>query len=118
MNYQLMFYGGLVAALLFLVLTVFLFFYFGIAGIAADLTGVKARHSIKKGAGVGRKPENGKEERKNVNHKANSGEIKARRGRTTTKLMDPVIETTLLAQEAFMFKKIVDIVVVHSKEKI
>ena len=121
MIYQLLFYVGLISFLLFLTITLFLFFYLRITETIGTLSGMTAKRNIKKihdrgqmGHPAGKRLEAGIHE--------SGGEIKAKRGRTTAKLIMESgeaghgQETTLLQE--FFFQKIIDIVIVHSQERI
>lgn len=133
MSYRIMFYGGLILFLLFFLLALFLFFYLKIGKAIGNLSGLSAKRNIRKN---GDKNQTSKENLRNGGNRENSGEIKVKRGRTTTKLthkdsgMPVAEETTLLVndlpetvnirseQKNGSFLKTLDIVIVHSKEKI
>lgn len=118
MSYQIMFYGGLAAFLLFLVITVFLFFYLRIADVIGNLSGITAKRNIRKirnegQSGKGKSPAQ-KDEFQNFD------EIKTKRGKTTSRLVTKQDNnTTLLVQnKTGGFQKTIDIVFVHSEERI
>lgn len=136
MNYQILFYVGLICFLLFFVITLFLFFYFRIIETVGNLSGITAKRNMKKIREAGQEGKSaGGMQRGRANE--TSGEIKVKRGKTTTKLIlgqnetgraedttllkenFPGQETTLLAPGQILgFQKIIDIVIVHSQERI
>lgn len=133
---QVLFYVGLISFLLFLTITLFLFFYLRIIETIGTLSGMTAKRNIKKIHDMGQKDRQAGR-RPEVRSYEASGEIKAKRGRTTAKLILESREAvqnqeTTLLQEGFQgqdttllesgqiqsFQKIIDIVIVHSQERI
>ncbi|MGN0431296.1 MAG: hypothetical protein ACI4EQ_02970 [Lachnospiraceae bacterium] len=133
MNYQIMYYGGLVTFLLFLIISVVLFFAFNIGKIIGILSGYSAKKNIKKIR------ENSKKEMDAVALPVQA--IAVKHGKTTTKLisdpaihqitkavgqettllmnLDEVQETTLLVNQTVReFRMVIDVLIANSKERI
>ncbi len=136
MNYQILFYMGLICFLLFFIITLFLFFYFRIIETVGTLSGITAKRNMKKIRDAGQEGKSAGEIQRGRTNET-SGEIKVKRGKTTTKLILGQNETvraeeTTLLKENFLskettllapgqihgFQKIIDIVIVHSQERI
>lgn len=133
MNYQIMYYGGLVTFLLFLVISVVLFFAFNIGKTIGSLSGYSAQKNIKKIR------ESGKKE--TVTTGALVQAVTVKHGKTTTKLIsdstmqqpvqeegqettllmsvNDVQETTLLINQTVKeFRMVIDVLVANSQERI
>ncbi len=79
---QIMFYGGIAGAIIFGVIAVILFIYFHIYTVIGDITGLNAKRSIAKL----RQERYGEGTSKGEALPVATGEIHARRGKTTSKL--------------------------------
>ncbi len=133
MNYQLMYYGGLVAFLLFFVISVVLFFVFNIGKTIGSLSGYSAQKNIKK-IREGSKKET-------VRTGALVQAVTVKHGKTTTKLtsdsttqmpnqeegqettllmnVNEVQETTLLINQTINgFRMVIDVLIANSQERI
>jgi hypothetical protein len=109
MTYQIMFYGGLAAALLTLIITIYVYVKMNIRRVISDLTGIKWKSPF------GKKFSSQAEEEE----KRTTNEIRLKKQDQTTLLGDSMDETTLLADEpAFYFRKEIDVVVTHSTTKL
>jgi hypothetical protein len=148
MTYQIMFYGGLAAALLTLIITIYVYVKMNIRRVISDLTGIKWKSTF------GKKSSSHAEEEE----KRTTNEIRLKKQDLegdeitelledevaatallnesdveettllssdveledeTTLLGDSMDETTLLADEpAFYFRKEIDVVVTHSTTKL
>jgi hypothetical protein len=148
MTYQIMFYGGLAAALLTLIITVYVYVKMNIRRVISDLTGIKWKRPFEK-----KSSSQAKEEEKRT-----TNEIRLKKqdleGDEITELMEEEVaatalldesdveettllssdveledettllgecmdETTLLTEEpAFYFRKEIDVVVTHSTTKL
>jgi hypothetical protein len=148
MTYQIMFYGGLAAALLTLIITVYVYVKMNIRRVISDLTGIKWKRPFEK-----KSSSQAKEEEKRT-----TNEIRLKKqdleGDEITELMEEEVaatalldesdveETTLLSSEgeqedettllgesmdettlltdepAFYFRKEIDVVVTHSTTKL
>lgn len=148
MTYQIMFYGGLAAALLTLIITIYVYVKMNIRRVISDLTGIKWKSPL------GRKsPTQAEEEEKRTTNEIRlkkqdmegdeitelmEDEVAAtalldesdvgettllssedEQGDETTLLGESMDETTLLTDEpAFYFRKEIDVVVTHSATKL
>ncbi|MGM0838639.1 MAG: hypothetical protein ACQEV7_21095 [Bacillota bacterium] len=148
MTYQIMFYGGLAAALLTLIITIYVFVKMNIRRVISDLTGIKWKLPF------GRKSSTqaGEDEKRTTNEirlkkqdlegdeitELMEGEVAAtalldesdveettllssevEQEDETTLLGESMDETTLLtAEPAFYFRKEIDVVVTHSTTKL
>lgn len=101
MTNEIMFYGGIAGAVLFGIGAVILFFVFRIYAVFGELTGIKAKRSIRKIQQEGY-------ERKSKRHtiRENTDRIVSKRGKTTVKLQPKAEvpktddnQTTVLQQE-------------------
>ena len=133
MNYQMIYYGGLVTFLLFLVISVVLFFVFNIGKTIGDLSGYTAQKNIKK-IREGSKKEtfrtgaliqtvtvkHGKTTTKLISDSTTQRPVQEE-GQETTLLMNvnEVQETTLLInQTVHGFRMVIDVLIANSQERI
>lgn len=82
MTNEIMYYGGMITAILFGILSIVLFFVLHIYAVVGDLTGITAKRRIKKLKDDG----NGQAKGKLVAIRNNTSKVLVRRNRTTIKL--------------------------------
>lgn len=120
---EIMFYGGVISAILFGIGAIILFFVLRIHAVIGELTGITAKRSIRR-----LQKEGYGEHSKNRSIRENTDQIVARRGKTTGKLKPgrekdettllqqekQIEQTTVLQKSQFWFEVVEEVMVTHS----